>query len=255
LEGTFSQGIISAIRNIGGVAFLQMTAPISPGSSGGPLLDSEGRVVGIVTSTMAGQNVNFAIPSHRLSVLLREPRNSRSTASITSGEIPGVVIVHNVEISSSKWKSSVRKDVTKIKGTKIRNDVALAEPHSDIVDVVTGRMIRLNHSTRTFMVFDSHHYNAGSRPKYTATGKTATIAGMEAKEYTATGAGVSYSVWIAIDLPDHAITRALMDFHKAVSAQLIGGDFPIGLPLRTTFYLDSERHSVTWVLGSNGAEK
>jgi S1-C subfamily serine protease len=64
LEGTFSQGIISAIRRARPDTVLQMTAPISPGSSGGPVLDKHGTVVGIAVATFSeGQNLNLAVPS------------------------------------------------------------------------------------------------------------------------------------------------------------------------------------------------
>lgn len=64
LEGSVSEGIVSAKRDAGHeIFFLQITAPISPGSSGGPLFDTEGRVVGITTATIeSGQNLNFAVP-------------------------------------------------------------------------------------------------------------------------------------------------------------------------------------------------
>ena len=65
LESTVSSGIVSGIRNIEdeGGKFLQITAPISPGSSGGPLFNMAGEVVGITTLYLkGGENLNFAIP-------------------------------------------------------------------------------------------------------------------------------------------------------------------------------------------------
>ena len=65
LESTVSSGIVSGIRTIKeeGGKFLQITAPISPGSSGGPLFNMAGEVVGITTLYLkGGENLNFAIP-------------------------------------------------------------------------------------------------------------------------------------------------------------------------------------------------
>jgi len=59
LQNTISEGIVSGLR--GNV--IQMSAPISRGSSGGPVLDSTGKVVGVSVATVtAGQNLNFAVP-------------------------------------------------------------------------------------------------------------------------------------------------------------------------------------------------
>ena len=71
LEGTFSQGIVSSIREVGTDKLLQITAPISPGSSGGPVLNGKGEVIGVSVATFrGGQNLNFAIPSNYLKTLL-----------------------------------------------------------------------------------------------------------------------------------------------------------------------------------------
>jgi tetratricopeptide (TPR) repeat protein len=61
---SLSEGLVSALRKFEGVSFIQTTAPISHGSSGGGLFDEQGRLIGITTFTVKdGQNLNFAIPT------------------------------------------------------------------------------------------------------------------------------------------------------------------------------------------------
>lgn len=65
LEFSASNGIVSSIRGRSGdlPARIQMTAPISPGSSGGPVVDAKGRLIGVsVAQHRGGQNLNFAVP-------------------------------------------------------------------------------------------------------------------------------------------------------------------------------------------------
>lgn len=65
LENTISEGIISGFRNLDntGNDLIQITASISPGSSGGAVVNTEGKLIGISTlSIVDGQNLNFAIP-------------------------------------------------------------------------------------------------------------------------------------------------------------------------------------------------
>lgn len=71
MRGTFSDGIVSALREAEGQDWIQVTAPVSEGSSGGPILDGEGRVIGVATAILEdGQNLNFAVPVSALQRLL-----------------------------------------------------------------------------------------------------------------------------------------------------------------------------------------
>jgi tetratricopeptide (TPR) repeat protein len=71
LEKTVSDGIVSAIREIPEFGkIIQVTAPISPGSSGSPVVNMKGEAIGIATFfILAGQNLNFAIPGERIAKL------------------------------------------------------------------------------------------------------------------------------------------------------------------------------------------
>jgi len=72
LPATISDGIVSGMRDFEGYKLIQMTAPISPGSSGGPVLNSKGELIGIsVMQLTEGQNLNFAIPKSYLELLLQ----------------------------------------------------------------------------------------------------------------------------------------------------------------------------------------
>ena len=68
LENSISEGIIAnPARILFGTKFIQFTAPISPGNSGGGLFNKDGKVIGITTASLAGgeksnQNLNFAVP-------------------------------------------------------------------------------------------------------------------------------------------------------------------------------------------------
>lgn len=72
-SATISDGIVSQVRNIEGIQVIQITAPISPGSSGGPVMNAHGDLIGVSFATYTeGQNLNFVIPSIYLIRLLNE---------------------------------------------------------------------------------------------------------------------------------------------------------------------------------------
>jgi len=87
LELTFSEGIISGLREADGVHMVQTSAPTSPGSSGGGLLDSEGNLVGITTFQLKeGQSLNFAMPGEWISDVLAHSNNSEGAAHTGAGD-------------------------------------------------------------------------------------------------------------------------------------------------------------------------
>jgi len=87
LDQTASEGIVSAVRDGDrGGRRLQITAPMSPGSSGGPVMNLRGEVIGIAIFSMKeGQNLNFAIPINNMKPKLK------STGKVTALAKAGAV--------------------------------------------------------------------------------------------------------------------------------------------------------------------
>ena len=80
LTATVSDGIISAFRE--DRSLIQITAPISRGSSGSPVMDETGQVIGVATLlSMEGQNLNFAIAVEKVSAALAKPPSGRIVGS------------------------------------------------------------------------------------------------------------------------------------------------------------------------------
>lgn len=93
LELSLSDGILSAVRHLEGATYIQTTAPISPGSSGGGVFNTKSELVGITTFMVKdGQNLNFAITSN----YIRELR------------------VDNIELKQSKANKVITSEITHI---------------------------------------------------------------------------------------------------------------------------------------------
>ncbi len=74
LEYSVVRGVVSGKRDIEGLSMIQLAIPIEQGNSGGPVLDLEGKVVGIVTmKALVTANLGFAVPSNALKPLLARP--------------------------------------------------------------------------------------------------------------------------------------------------------------------------------------
>jgi S1-C subfamily serine protease len=96
LESTLTDGIISAVREVGAFRIFQTSTPISHGSSGGPLFDDYGDVVALAVSTIeTGENLNFAVPIDAAKVLLKAEHQT------TFAELLASTTVHQAILTSS----------------------------------------------------------------------------------------------------------------------------------------------------------
>jgi S1-C subfamily serine protease len=97
LDYTVSDGLISSVREVApGFTILQISAPISQGSSGGPLFNGFGHVIGVSTAVFTeGQNLNFGMPSNYVRALMAAPPAPMTVAELaerTQPKQPEVVV-------------------------------------------------------------------------------------------------------------------------------------------------------------------
>ncbi|MHC4462272.1 MAG: tetratricopeptide repeat protein [Planctomycetota bacterium] len=81
LEQTVSEGIVSAVRDIPTIGkIFQISAPISPGSSGSPVVNMRGQVIGVATlQSVEGQNLNFAVSGEQVLALKSKEKGKTLT--------------------------------------------------------------------------------------------------------------------------------------------------------------------------------
>jgi tetratricopeptide (TPR) repeat protein len=111
LEKTISQGIVSGLRTHDDRSLLQITSPISHGSSGGPILDAKGQVVGVAVGLMEdGQNLNFAVPVRYVQLLLDAPISPIATLHTVS-EVATLATKKRSEEYSDDENSAYQQDM------------------------------------------------------------------------------------------------------------------------------------------------
>jgi S1-C subfamily serine protease len=89
LEHTVTAGMVSAFRQAEGYRLMQISVPISPGSSGGPVFNLAGRVIGVATSQIKeAQNLNYAVPIDYARPLI-ESRNAPLTVAEFTRKVGG----------------------------------------------------------------------------------------------------------------------------------------------------------------------
>src|SRR5271157_5169359 len=103
LTGSVSDGIISAFRE--NRSLIQITAPISQGSSGSPVLDEKGEVIGVATfENTRGQNWNFAIAVEKVSAALLQPSNEQFSGPALPSVTPTIDAHAHFDIGMASLK-------------------------------------------------------------------------------------------------------------------------------------------------------
>lgn len=99
LESTLSDGMISAVRDAGSFRIFQTSAPISHGSSGGPLFDDYGSVIGLAVATIeAGENLNFAVPIDSAKTLLKAENQISFTELLSRTAVRQPILTSTVSL-------------------------------------------------------------------------------------------------------------------------------------------------------------
>jgi hypothetical protein len=127
LEGTITPGLASGRRDIDGRSYIQISAPIGAGNSGGPVTDERGNVLGVaVASLEVDQNINFAIPAAAITGL---PDVDMQTAELAT-ERAGTNTAPTVEKPSLPVRPAVATGTAAFRGNVFGSpcgDVAVAE--------------------------------------------------------------------------------------------------------------------------------
>lgn len=126
-EQSISEGIVSGNREEDGVSWIQHSAPISPGSSGGALISSRGELLGINSRfRKESQNLNFAVPAATLSEAISGARTRTGfldfppNAGLT-GTYSGVILNITAGVSAD-FKIAVTESEGTIRGWRFRTN-------------------------------------------------------------------------------------------------------------------------------------
>jgi S1-C subfamily serine protease len=134
-QNTVTRGIVSAVRNDGGVMILQTDAAINPGNSGGPLLDRTGRVVGVNTMKVGtASSINFAVAADHVRTLVDNP----SGPALTSAS-PGSAMIEAARRAAPAGAEA--GDDPHAKGVAAYEaQLKLVQPHADQIDEYWDRI-------------------------------------------------------------------------------------------------------------------
>jgi len=118
-QAPFIRGQVIAIRGAGDMELIQMTVPVLPGSSGEPIFDLSGQVIGVATAFVdLGQNLNFALPVkylHRLKPVRQElsalpPVATRFGAALRNKTLVAILVTRHPASMPPKTQDPMPQD-------------------------------------------------------------------------------------------------------------------------------------------------
>jgi S1-C subfamily serine protease len=161
LQGSVSEGIVAGIRGTGASRLIQITAPISPGSSGGPVFNLQGEVIGLATATLRdSQNINFAVPSSLLPRLRAAGKSwepqirdrggdvRRAIAGVEFVEIKESIGLDNVDYSIQNKNAYAIKNLRYLVVLRNRNTRNVVSYKSEMVTAAIPPGLALRMETR-----------------------------------------------------------------------------------------------------------
>jgi serine protease Do len=133
LEDTVSNGLISAVREVRkDLRVLQISAPIAPGSSGGPLFNDRGEVIGVATAvSTSGQNLNFGLPSKYVSELIEHPR----PISMELFAAAMLAVQRQADLGSERQRDIPHHELKLLSGCTHANKVLIFKTLQDAIEV------------------------------------------------------------------------------------------------------------------------
>lgn len=136
LEGSVSAGVVSGIRNLEeGYRVIQTDAAANPGNSGGPLLDAQGRAVGVLTFKARGtENLNFVLPINYVRGLL--VGGETLTLEQLRTEVGKQPVVFGRQGYPARWKSlaSGTVKILRVDGDNLYVETVLPEERTKVGD-------------------------------------------------------------------------------------------------------------------------
>ena len=158
LESSISEGIVSALREVPDYGkVIQISAAISPGSSGSPVFEASGKVIGMATfKRIDGEALNFAIPSNAVNELLTEAKRVATANHGKEADSSGIYNPSSLVKGSKEQDSTVAQD----SGFKLLKEMESKKNYFQMLSLAKSLVARFPESALAHRVLsDSYFYS------------------------------------------------------------------------------------------------